>query len=125
MKFLADVNIPLPLIQFLIRKGHDVEDARKEYPSDSDITLINKAKADKLIILTRDKDFLELTKYPKYKTPLIVIRLNNQQTSNIISHIEDLLNNQAEEIISNSITLVREEIADSYPLDPLENSKIA
>ena len=116
MKFLADVNIPLPLIQLLESKGHYVEDARKEYPSDKDISLINKAKMDKLIILTRDKDFLELTQYPKYKTPLIMIRLDNQQTSNIISHIQDLLNNQSEEILSHSITIVGEETADSYPL---------
>ena len=66
--------------------------------------------------MEKDKDFLELTKYPKYKIPMIAIRLTNQKTTNIINHVEDLLNNQSEEILSKSITVINEEIADSFPL---------
>lgn len=116
MKFLADVNIPLPLIKFLINKGYQVIDARIEYPSAKDIQLIRVAKENKLIILTKDKDFLELIKYPKYKIPLIAIRLTNQKTNNIVSHIEDLLTYQSEDVLSHSITVVNEDIADSFPL---------
>ena len=65
MKFLADVNIPLPLIKFL----------------------------------------------------MIAIRLMNQKTLNIVSHMEDLLNNQSEDILSKSITVMNEDIADSFPLN--------
>lgn len=116
MKFLADVNIPLPLINLLKKKGHVVYDARIEYPKSKDIKLIQIAKDKNLIIITKDKDFLELTKFPKYKTPLIAIRLNNQETSNILKHMEDILNNQTEEILTHSITIVKEETADSFPL---------
>ena len=77
MKFLVDVNILLPLIQFLVTKGHKVIDARIKYPESKDIELIRIAKTNNLIILTKDKDFLELTKYPKYKIPMIAIRLKN------------------------------------------------
>lgn len=117
MRFLADVNIPLPLIKFLIKKGYEVIDARVEYPSAKDIELLRIAKENNLIILTKDKDFLELTKYPKYKTPLIAIRLTNQKTNNIVSHVEDLLTNQSEDVLSQSITIVNEDIADSFPLE--------
>ncbi len=117
MKFLADVNIPLPLIKFLIAKGHLVIDARVEYPESKDIVLIRIAKENNLIILTKDKDFLELTEYPKYKVPMIAIRLINQKTLNIVSHVEDLLSNQSEEILSKSITVINEDIADSFPLE--------
>lgn len=117
MKFLADVNIPLPLIKFLIKKGYIVFDARVEYPSAKDIQLIQIAKENDLIILTKDKDFLELTKYPKYKVPLIAIRLTNQKTNNIVSHVEDLLINQSEEILLHSVTVINEDIADSFPLE--------
>lgn len=119
MKFLTDVNIPLPLIRYLMEQGHKVLDARVDYPKAKDIQLIEIAKETDQIILTRDKDFLELTKYPKHKVPLIVIRLNNQQTANIVSHIEILLTNQSEEILMKSVTIVREEKADSFPLDEL------
>ena len=117
MKFLADVNIPLPLIRYLISRGHDVQDARVNYPHAKDITLIKFAKKENLIILTRDKDFIELTKYPKHKVPVIVIRLKNQQTVNIISHIEALFANISEDSLMRSITIVSEEKADSFIFD--------
>lgn len=117
MKFLADVNIPLPLINLLNTTGHQVQEARVDYPLAKDIQLIKTAKENNQIILTRDKDFLELTKYPKYKTPLIVIRLENQKTDNIVTHIQSLLNYQSETVLLNSITIVKEETADSYPLE--------
>lgn len=117
MKFLIDVNIPLPLIKFLIEKGHKVVDARVKYPSVKDIQLIKIAKDNNLIIITKDKDFLELTKYPKYKIPLIAIRLTNQKTINIVNHVKDLLNNQPEDILSLSITVINEDIADSFPFE--------
>lgn len=116
MKFLADVNIPLPLIKFLIKKGYKVFDARIEYSSAKDIQLIKIAKENNLIILTKDKDFLELTRYPKYKVPLIAIRLTNQKTINIVSHVNDLLINQSEDVLSQSVTVINEDIADSFPL---------
>lgn len=117
MKFLADVNIPLPLINFLKGKGYVVFDARVQYPDAKDIQLIKHAKDNGLIIITKDKDFLELSKYPKHKIPLIAIRLTNQKTINIVNHVEDLLNNQSEEILSNSITVINEDKADSFPLE--------
>lgn len=116
MKFLADVNIPLPLIKFLTKKGYKVVDARIKYPSAKDIQLIKIAKVSNLVILTKDKDFLELTKYPKYKIPLIAIRLTNQKTNNIVNHVKDLLINQSEDILSQSITVISDDIADSFPL---------
>lgn len=117
MRFLADVNVPLPLIRFLIKQGHNVVDARSKYPKASDLELIQIAKVDNLVILTKDKDFLEFTQYPKYKIPLIAIRLKNQKTSNILTHIKDLLGNQPEDVLSKSITVVNEDIADSFPLE--------
>lgn len=116
MKFLADVNIPLPLIKFLKLKGHTIIDARIAYPESKDIELIQAANDQNMIILTKDKDFLELMKYPKYKTPMIAIRLTNQNTINIIKHMEDLLKNQSEEVLSKSVTIVNEDIADSFPI---------
>lgn len=116
MKFLADVNIPLPLIKFLTKKGYKVVDARIEHPSAKDIQLIKIAKENNLIILTKDKDFLELTKYPKYKIPLIAVRLANQKTINVVNHVKDLLSNQSEDILSQSITVISEDIADSFPI---------
>lgn len=117
MKFLADVNIPLPLIRLLRENGHEVQDATIDFPLVKDIQLIITAQTNNQIILTRDKDFLELTKYPQYKAPLILISLTDQKTGNILQHFEDLLNNQSSDILQDSITVVREDRADSFPLE--------
>lgn len=114
MKFLADVNIPLPLIKLLKKMGHDVQDARVNYPSAKDSELIKIAQDEGRIILTRDKDFLELRRYPQFKTPLIFIRLQNQSTENIVEHIKALLSQQNEEIITSSVTVIEEGSSDSY-----------
>ncbi len=119
MKFLTDVNIPLPLIRYLIKQDHKVQDARTDYPAAKDVELITIANKNDQIILTRDKDFLELTKYPKHKVPLIMIRLTNQQTSNIVSHFANLLTNQSGEVLMKSITIIKEEKADSFPFNKL------
>lgn len=119
MKFLVDVNIPAPLIRFLLQQGYKVQDARVDYPKAKDIQLIQVAKETGQVILTRDKDFIELTKYPKHKVPVIIIRLTNQQTMNIVNHAEALLAHQTEKVLINSVTIIREEKADSYPLSEL------
>ncbi len=116
MKFLADVNIPLPLVNLLKAKGHEVQYATTDYPSVGDIELIQKAQDNHQIILTRDKDFLELTKHPKFKVPLIFIRLIDQKTENILSNFKSLLETQPEQVLSNSITILKENIASSHPI---------
>lgn len=116
MKFIADVNIPNSTISLLKKLGHDVLDGKKNYLLAKDIEIIKVAQSERRIILTRDKDFLELTKFPKYKVPLIAIRIKNQKFKNITDHIRDLLNFQDESILETSITIVKEEVADSYPL---------
>lgn len=117
MKFLADVNIPFPLISFLRKNGYEVEDVTKNFPQAKDVDLIKTAQTNNQIILTRDKDFLELTNYPKYRVPLIVISLADQKTDNIIKHLDLLLKNQPEGGLKNSITVIREERADLLPLE--------
>jgi predicted nuclease of predicted toxin-antitoxin system len=115
MRFLADVNIPQSVINSLIKNGHDVKDIKKKLLDLKDSELIEIAKQEKRIILTRDKDFLILTQFPKYQVPTIVIRLRNQTPSYINEHLIQLLENQDENLLNNSLTIIREENAKSYP----------
>lgn len=48
MKFLTDVNIPLPLIKLLKKDGHEVQDARIDYPDvlTNLITIVSEDSAD-------------------------------------------------------------------------------
>lgn len=114
MKFLADVNIPQTIINALINLGHDVLDIKEQSLQLTDIEIIKLAQKEQRIILTKDKDFLTLVQFPKYKVATIAIRLNFQQPQHILGHLIELLQNQEEKILTKSLTIIREETADSH-----------
>ena len=80
MRFLADVNIPQSVIASLTEAGHDVLDIKKQKLDFKDSELIQIAKQEKRIILTRDKDFLLLAQFPKYQVPTIYDTTKNSNT---------------------------------------------
>ena len=121
MKFLADVNIPQSVITALVRLGHDVLDIKNKNLKYKDTQIIQLAKEQQRIILTRDKDFITLTQFPKYQVPTVVIRLKIQTPEHINAHVIELLANQDEVVLKKSLTIIREESADSYPYKLLEN----
>lgn len=97
------------------KQGHDVLDAKKNYLTTADYGIILLAKQKKRIVLTRDKDFLDLTQLPQYQVAVIVIRLLDQKPKNIIQYLRNLLEYQTEEVLSSSLTILKEESANSYP----------
>ena len=108
MKFLADVNIAQLVIRFLRTHGHDVLDAKQNLLRESDIKIIKTAQNEARIILTRDKDFIDLVKLPKYQVPTIVFRLTDQKPENIKSCLEDLLESAKEEKLVKSLTVIED-----------------
>jgi len=100
MKFLADINIPQSVITSLIKADYDVLDIKKIRLNLKDIELIQIAKQEKRVILTRDKDFLIL----KIQTPDFIQK-----------RLMQLLENQDENILNKSLTIIREDSADSHP----------
>lgn len=109
MKFLADINVPQSVIVALRKSHHDVLDIKRV-----DMEILKISKAEKRIIITKDKDFLSLAQFPKYQVPLIAIRLTNQLPEHATERIMELLKNQNEEILQNSLTIINEETADSF-----------
>lgn len=117
MKFLADVNIPQSVITDLERDNHDVLDIKSMNRLAPDTEIVKIAKREKRIILTLDKDFIALTQYPKYQIPTIVIRLLIQTPEHTLEHLTELLENQEEKILQKSLTIIKEESAESYPYE--------
>lgn len=115
MKFLADVNIPQTVITALIALRHDVLDIKKLNLQLKDTEVIKLAQQEQRVILTKDKDFLTLTQFPKYKVATIAIRLNLQKPQHILDHLTELLQKQDEDILKKSLTIIKEETADSHP----------
>lgn len=116
MKFLADVNIPQLVIIFLRNQNHNVLDAKKDLLLESDIKIISVAQKENRIILTRDKDFVELVKLPKYQVPTLVFRVTNQKPENIRINLEKLLGNMGEETLSKSLVIVKDSNVEIFSL---------
>lgn len=115
MKFIADVNIPQLLIKQLLNSDHDVLDIKKQNLLISDVGIIKLAQKELRIILTRDKDFIILSQYPKYQVPIIAIRLIDKTNAEYIADkVFDFIMNTSESTIQNSLTIIRDYKATSY-----------
>lgn len=57
MRFLADQNVPLDVIEGLRDEGHDVTWAQADYPGADDEVLLEAAQREDRILLTFDTDF--------------------------------------------------------------------
>jgi predicted nuclease of predicted toxin-antitoxin system len=65
MNFLADENVYGPIIQYLRAKGHRVIDIMEtSHSGASDDEIFRKASEEKLTILTMDKDFSRMLRFP-------------------------------------------------------------
>lgn len=115
MRFIADVNIAQTVITSLRKEGHDVIDIKAVSRITPDVKIITLALQENRIVLTHDKDFLALTQYPKYRVPVILIRLQKQNANHFWLKLHDLIDNQSEEMLITSLTILKEESADSYP----------
>lgn len=60
MRFLADANLPVALVEMLRRADHDVLAANDDLPSASDELLLERAILDERVLITQDKDFGQL-----------------------------------------------------------------
>lgn len=116
MRFLADINIPQSVISYLSLNGYDVLDFKKINLLAKDTAIIKLAQDQSRIILTLDKDFIALTQFPKYQVACIVIRLKDQSPKNIVNYLDQLLKNQKKDILEQSVTIIKSNLAESHPL---------
>lgn len=57
MRFLADENVDVPLVDALVREGHDVERVTSSSPERTDPEVLSRAIADDRTLITQDTDF--------------------------------------------------------------------
>ncbi|HUY31226.1 MAG TPA: DUF5615 family PIN-like protein [Pirellulales bacterium] len=60
MDFLADENVPRPLVAWIREAGHDVLHAPESQPGAEDTEWLSRAEVAGRVIVTSDKDFGEL-----------------------------------------------------------------
>ncbi len=82
MKFLADENIALSVVKALSTSGHDVKKVEDYGIREAkDIKLVELSRTEDRIILTHDKDFIDLFESQRLPFSVIVIRLSDVRPS--------------------------------------------
>lgn len=94
MRFLADENFPLPVIERMRMPGHDVLWARTDYPGVSDSVLLDLAETDRRILLTLDKDFRQIAlqrREPLLHSGVILFRVHPAIPENMMLLVDAAL----------------------------------
>lgn len=109
IKFLANVNIEKPIIEFLLKKGWNVKsvlEIDKQMPDDEVCALANKEER---IILTNDKDFGEIVFFQrKVVYGVILVRIKGQDVEEKIVRLGNLLARHSDKIINHFVIITKE-----------------
>ncbi|MDO8428782.1 MAG: DUF5615 family PIN-like protein [Candidatus Diapherotrites archaeon] len=108
MLFLADENVSMRLVKALRTAGHTVKDIKEEKLFGiSDLRILELAVAEKRIILTHDKDFLNLSRQKLVKhSGIIVLRFSNQKSANVTAKFLSILELHSSEKFKNSLVII-------------------
>lgn len=115
MKFIADVNIAQLIIKLLRQASHDVLDIKSVDPEATDTKIIKLAVEENRIILTHDRDFEVLSKYPKYQAGTIIIRLAKADAKYFYARIQEVLTSKSGEELLKALTIIKESGFEIYP----------
>lgn len=110
MRFLADMGLDIRVVEWLRHQGHDAKHLREEglhrMPNGE---IFKKAAAENRIIITFDLDFGEIVALSKGKrTGVILFRLHNTKTSNILHKLSSVLKDSAKALDKGAIVVVEE-----------------
>lgn len=109
LKFLANVNVEKPIIDFLVKKGFDIKwivDIDKRM---SDIQVCKIADNEQRIVLSNDKDFGEIVFFQKkILYGIILFRVKGQNSLEKITLLEKLLDKYADKITNHFVIITKE-----------------
>lgn len=92
MKLLLDENLGRSVARELRKQGHDILAIGDEFAGVIDSAVLAKARHDKRVLITRDKDFGELAfKVGQAHCGVILLRLIDEQAGNTLRVIENVL----------------------------------
>lgn len=107
MKFLTDENIALSVIKALKRRDLDVKSVRDYSLRDSkDIRLVELSRRERRIILTHDKDFIDLFESQRSAFSVIVIRLSDVRPSLVKQALLEFLDAVSAEDLNDRLAII-------------------
>ena len=109
VKFIANVNIEKPIVDFLIKKGFDVKWVTDIDKQMTDIRVCEIANNEQRVIITNDKDFGEIIfLQKKISYGIILLRVKGQNSSEKIFLLEKLLDKYPDKIINHFVVVTKE-----------------
>ena len=101
IKFLADVNMEKPVVDFLAGCGYDVKWIPDYNCEILDKDLLALARKEKRILITNDKDFGELTfLQKKLSVGIILFRVKGQNSDDKVKLMEKVLENHYDKLLN-------------------------
>src|SRR3989304_10074734 len=120
IKFIADVNIEKPIVDYLLENGYNVKWVADYDCKMNDEGLIKIANTEKRIIITNDKDFGELIfLQKKVSIGVILLRVKGQISQDKIKLIGKLLRDYSNKLLNHFVVITKKRIR----FVPLENIK--
>jgi predicted nuclease of predicted toxin-antitoxin system len=90
MRLLVDENLPLPLIDELSARGHDVVSVRRAFRGAPDTEILAFCQSEARTVITQDKGFGELVFHRGQAIGVILVRAD-LRTADIIALLIDLI----------------------------------
>ncbi len=110
MKFLTDENVAASTVVILRKEGHDVKDIKEErLYGTSDKEILRIACLEDRILISHDKDFLDLFSFTKIPHKgMILLRCHNQRPTNVQKHLLHLLHSDFKNKIESNLVILTE-----------------
>ena len=117
LKFIADVNLEKPIVDWLLESSYDVQWIPDYDCGMTDDELLYMAAAEKRILVTNDKDFGELTfRQKRLSSGIILFRLKGQSTQEKV-RLAAILTAEYGERLSGHFTVVTRKRIKTIPLE--------
>jgi predicted nuclease of predicted toxin-antitoxin system len=111
IKFLADVNVEKPIVDYLLKQGYDIKwvpDYNCEMPDED---LLQLANQEKRIFITNDKDFGDLIfLQKKVSAGTILFRVKGQKSQEKIKLMKKLLMGYRDKLLNHYVVITKAKI---------------
>jgi predicted nuclease of predicted toxin-antitoxin system len=110
MRFLADAGISPKTVGFLMGLGHQADHVRTlGLERSPDRMLVDRAKADGLVIVTFDLDFGDILALGALDKPsAIILRLQDERADSVNRHLSVVVRECADDLASGALVLVED-----------------
>ena len=97
MRFLADENVPRAAVEELANRGHDVASVQESAQGATDREVLRRARSQRRVLVTFDKDFGELAFSSARAVPgIILVRMSLSSPGLLARRVADVIDARAD-----------------------------